>query len=249
MAKKSGTYVLAPSKRSKAQKKQVAHDAAVKRRKDYLHQRAIARRNAALTPQKFAAQRVKRPSGASVRAPKNDAAARRSARRILTNSTPAPIKAKNVKWSKVHESKSQAFLNKLDKLYSVGDKINKARKAANRAKVNTTPLPLSEKKGGGVTVGYGKSSGRLTPKGKKLEKEVKKVVEDLTSVLTGLDEVNQAKANALVAKLIELGNAQQKRLRRELGLYRTMGTAGIAASVSSTTSVISRKPTRPSRKP
>lgn len=62
-------------------------------------------------------------------------------------------------------------------------------------------------------------------------KEVKRAVDDLTSVLKGLDEVNQAKANALVTKLIELGNAQQKRLRRELELYRTMGTAGIAASV------------------
>ena len=66
---------------------------------------------------------------------------------------------------------------------------------------------------------------------RKHQKEVKKVVEDLASILTGLDETNQAKANALITKLIELGNAQQKRLRRELELYRTMGTAGIAASV------------------
>lgn len=62
-------------------------------------------------------------------------------------------------------------------------------------------------------------------------KEVKKVAEELATVLTGLDEANQAKANALVAKLIDLGTAQQKRLRRELELYRTLGTAGIAASV------------------
>jgi C4-dicarboxylate-specific signal transduction histidine kinase len=62
-------------------------------------------------------------------------------------------------------------------------------------------------------------------------KEVKRVVEDLGTVLTGLDQAGQAKANALVTKLIDQGNAQQKRLRRELELYRTMGTAGIAASV------------------
>lgn len=66
---------------------------------------------------------------------------------------------------------------------------------------------------------------------RKHSKEVKKVAEELSSVLAGLDDANQDKANALVAKLIELGNSQQARLRRELELYRTLGTAGIAASV------------------
>lgn len=62
-------------------------------------------------------------------------------------------------------------------------------------------------------------------------KEVKKVAEELESTFNGLDEPSRAKANALVAKLMELGTTQQTRLRRELELYRTLGTAGIAASV------------------